>query len=81
LLASVELKMIKVSHKFLVRLKLNTLPAYHIAQLADLHPATLSKLVSGAEPIRPDDDRVIRLASVLGLSKEEAFEEVQEDST
>ena len=40
---------------------------------AGIHPNMLSKLVNGAIPIRPGDERVIRVGEVLGLSPEEVF--------
>lgn len=66
--------MLILSKKFITALKLNDLPAYKIAHLADLHPATLSKLLHGIEPIRPNDERVKRVAIILGLSMEEALD-------
>ena len=67
--------MTKVSDKFRIALKLNTLPAYRIAQKADVNPVTLSKLIHGIEPLKPNDERIQKVASVLGLSIAEAFEE------
>jgi plasmid maintenance system antidote protein VapI len=64
----------KVSRKFLIRVKLNEQPAYRIAQQAKIHPNTLSKLVHGAERIKPQDARVLAVGRVLGLSPEDCFE-------
>ena len=64
----------KVSQTFIIRLKLHSDPAYRIAQQADVNPTTLSKLINGAEPIRPDDDRILRVGRILGLEPEEVFE-------
>ncbi|MDA2927779.1 helix-turn-helix domain-containing protein [Acidobacteria bacterium AH-259-G07] len=68
----------KVSQEFLIRLKLNALPAYKIAQQAGVQPNTLSKLINGIEPVKPDDPRILKVAKVLGLSKQEVFEEATE---
>jgi len=66
--------MVKLSKKFVVRLKLNELPAYRIAQQAKVNPSFISKIVNGIEPVRLDDVRIHHVAEVLGLDKEEAFE-------
>ena len=64
----------KLSREFLVRLKLGSQPAYAVAQAADVHPATLSKLISGAERLRPGDPRIVAVGKVLGLTADECFE-------
>jgi len=64
-----------LSRRFIEAVKLSPLPAYTIAQLARLHPATLSKLVSGAEQPRPSDPRVLAVARVIGLEPSECFAE------
>ena len=64
----------KVSREFLIRLKLHSQPAYKIAQAAELHPNTLSKIINGMIPLKQDDPRVIRVGEVLGLAAEELFE-------
>jgi hypothetical protein len=66
--------MISVSEKFRTKIKLNDMPAYRIAQLAGLDPSTLSKLLCGIANIQENDLRVIRVGEVLGLTKEECFE-------
>jgi hypothetical protein len=66
--------MTKVSEKFLVRLKLHQLPGYRIAQMAGINPVTLSKLINGIEPLRPDDERIRRVGSIIGLKDSEVFE-------
>ncbi len=63
----------QVSRQLLIELKLNEKPQYKIAMQAGIHPNMLSKLVNGAIPIRPGDERVIRVGEVLGLSPEEVF--------
>ena len=64
----------RVSKKFLFRLKINDLPQYKLAQKADVDPNTLSKLIRGIEQVKPNDQRILRIATVLGLSEAEAFE-------
>ena len=64
----------KVSATFIIRLKLHSDPAYRIAQMAGVNPTTLSKLINGAEPVRPDDDRILRVGRILGLEPEEVFD-------
>ncbi len=64
----------KVSQTFIIRLKLHSDPAYRIAQMAGVNPTTLSKLINGAEPIRPDDDRILRVGRILGLEPDQVFD-------
>lgn len=59
---------------FLEKIKLNELKQYEIALKAGLHPATLSKIVNGAEPIKVGDPRVLSVAHVLGIPESEVFE-------
>ena len=66
--------MTTLSQQFLIRLKLNDLPAYKIAQLAGVNPGTLSKLVNGIEPARFDDARIWKVAQILGLNANEVFD-------
>ena len=63
----------KVSRVFLINLKLHKEPAYRLAQQAGVDPTALSKLINGAEPLRPDDDRILRVGKILGLSSDEVF--------
>jgi lambda repressor-like predicted transcriptional regulator len=68
--------MVKVSERFLIRLKLNELPAYRIAQQAGVNPNTLSRLINGIDPIKPKDERIIAVGKIIGLRPAECFEEV-----
>ena len=56
------------------RLKLHALPAYKIAHKAGIHPSTLSQLINGIEIIRENDPRILTVAKILGLRKDEVFE-------
>ncbi len=47
---------------------------YRIAHKAHLHPSTLSQLLNGIYPVKPNDPRVLAVGVVLGLSEEECFE-------
>lgn len=49
-----------------------------IAARAGLHPTTVSKIINALEPIQPGDERVLRLARVLGISPLDAFAVVRE---
>ena len=71
--------MVKVSKEFKTRLKLNDQPAYKLAIKAGINPNTLSKLINGIEPIKPNDERIGRIAQVLGLPLAEAFENTPEE--
>lgn len=67
----------QLSREFLIRLKLNERPAYKIAQEAGVDHVVLSRLIRGIEKVRgKKDDRIIRVARVLGLKAEEAFSDV-----
>ena len=66
--------MVKASREFLIRLKLNDEPIYRICQRAGVNASTLSRLINGIDPVKPGDERIIRVADVLGLSPEEAFQ-------
>lgn len=68
-----------LSRRFIALIKLGSRPAYRIAHDAGLHPATLSKLISGAERIKPQDPRVIAVGRVLGLEPSDCFEENARD--
>ena len=63
-----------ISRTFLIELKMNPQPQYRIAQQAGLHPNLLSKLVNGAVPVQPNDERLLRVGEVLGLTAKEVFE-------
>ena len=64
----------KISQTFIIRLKLHRDPAYRIAQMAGVNPTTLSKLINGAEPVRSDDDRILRVGRILGLEPDQVFD-------
>ena len=68
--------MVRVSREFKIRLKLADQPAYQLANQAGVNPSTLSKLVNGIEPVKSNDERIGRVAALLGLSSSEALEEV-----
>ncbi len=67
--------MTTLSQQFLIRLKLNDLPAYKIAQQAGVNPTTLSRLIHGIDRVRPGDPRIIAVGEIMGLSESECFEE------
>ena len=66
--------MVTVSREFKARLKLANRPAYRIATEAGVNPTTLSKIVHGAEIISMGDERVCKVARILGLPEDKAFE-------
>ena len=65
---------VKVSRRLVEAVKLARRPAYAIAWRAKLHPSVLSKLLHGAERVREDDPRVLRVARLVGVRPEDAFE-------
>ena len=71
--------MMTLSKQFLIRLKLHELPAYRLAQQAGVNPNTLSRLINGIDPVKPQDERIISVGQVIGLSPSECFEKESED--
>ncbi len=67
--------MARISREFLYRLKVSSeRPQYRTAQLAGVDPVRLSKLITGAELIKPQDSRILAVGAVLGLRPEDCFE-------
>ena len=71
--------MMTLSRQFLIRLKLHELPAYKIAQRAGVNANTLSRLINGIDPVKPQDERIISVGQGIGLSPSECFEKESED--
>jgi hypothetical protein len=65
---------VKISDKLRVAIFLDPRPAYLIAQAAGLHPSVLSKILNGIERVIPGDQRVLRVATLVGLKEVECFE-------
>ena len=63
-----------ISGRFIAAVKLHPMRNYVITHAAGLHPSTLSKLINGIELVKPGDQRVLRVAEIVGLSPEECFE-------
>jgi len=66
-----------ISQELVKRFRLSPLRGYQIAQLAGLHPSTLSKLVTGIEHPKNKDPRIIAVGRVLGLKPDECFEQAE----
>ena len=66
--------MVKPSEQFVIRLKLHDLPAYRIAQATGVNPNTLSRLINGIEPTKPQDSRILAVGRFLGLQASECFD-------
>ena len=69
--------MLSVSNKLKAAVKLNDVPAYRIAQKANVDPCTLSKLICGITQVKIDDPRVIAVGEILGIPPEDCFQEVE----
>ena len=65
--------MVQASRKLVEALKLHREPAYKLSWRIGLHPSTLSKLIHGAQPMQPDDARIIALGRELGLAPADCF--------
>ena len=63
-----------VSLKFRVAVKLGDAPVWRIAQRAGINPNVLSKILSGALRVKRGDPRVMKVATVVGLTPDECFE-------
>lgn len=72
--------MIKISKELRAALKLGDRPAYRMAIQAGLHPSTLSRLLHGAETVKPADARIIALGKLLGFSEADCFELSERES-
>ena len=68
-----------VSRKLVEAVKLSSLKGYEIAHQAEMHPSTLSRILNGIEDVLPGDDRVLRIANVLGLKPDECFERMENE--
>lgn len=64
---------LRCSRQLVAAVKLGTDPCYVTARRAGLTPSTLSRLLNGAERIRPDDPRVLAVAEAVGVPAERAF--------
>jgi hypothetical protein len=63
----------RLTKGFLIALRLHAWPQYRIAIEAGLVPSLLSKLLHGAEDIKPHDPRIARIGKILGLKPHECF--------
>ncbi len=70
----------RISKSLRAAIKLSEHRAYQIAHHAEVHPNVLSALINGIIPVRENDPRVLRIAQVVGITPEQAFEAVPEDS-
>jgi hypothetical protein len=73
------MKKVAVSRQFRIALKLHSAPAYRIAMEAGIHPSVLSRLLHGADYVRPNDLRVVAVGAVLGLNPADCFEALPSD--
>lgn len=62
-----------ISPELRTAIKLSRIPAYRFAQVAGVHPSTLSQWMNGILPVKDGDDRVLKLAELLGVAAEHAF--------
>ena len=51
---------------------------FELARRADMHPSQFSQIVNDIIPIQPGDERVKRIAAVLGVPVTEAFTVIKE---
>lgn len=68
--------MLLVSQALRDRIKLHHAPAYKLAiHIANCHPTTFSKLLSGAARVQPNDTRIVAVGQFVGLEPEACFED------
>ena len=67
-----------ISTKFREALRDAELPQYKIAWQAGIEPTVLSALLIGAKRCHDNDERIIAVGRVLGLTAAECFEEEAE---
>ena len=67
-----------ISNKLKAAIKLSPIPAYKIAQEAELDPSTLSKMVCGITRIKSGDSRILKVGQILGIQPDECFEKEKE---
>jgi transcriptional regulator with XRE-family HTH domain len=65
-----------ISERFRTAVKLSYLKSYELAHLAGMHPSVLSRILNGIDLVKPGDQRVAKVAGVLGIPIEECFDEV-----
>ena len=70
---------IRISKKFYEAVKLADKPGYKLAWKAGIHPVVLSKILHGYDQVKRNDERVLKVAKVIGLKPEECFEEEIKD--
>ena len=64
---------IRVSRDFYAAVKTSPERNYILAQRAGIHPAVLSRILHGAERLRPQDPRVLAVAREVGVPASRAF--------
>ncbi|MFH1446389.1 MAG: hypothetical protein ABIG43_03140 [Chloroflexota bacterium] len=69
----------RLSKRFIEKIKLSSIPAYKLAWEAGLHPNTLSKFITGYLKPKPFDERLLRVGELLGLDRDDVFE-AEEDA-
>ncbi|MFH1726872.1 MAG: hypothetical protein ABIA04_00450 [Pseudomonadota bacterium] len=69
----------KVSKALITAYKTSKIKGYKIAQKAKLNPSTFFQIMNSIIPIKYEDERVLRIAMVLGVVAKDAFEKVKED--
>ena len=66
-----------ISNKFREAVKLHPKPQYKLAWEAGINPTTLSQIVTGYIKPKVGDQRVIRVAELLGLKPSQCFKETE----
>ena len=64
---------LRISRDLFQAVKCSPQKGYVIAERAKIHPAVLSRILHGAERLRPRDSRVLAVARVVGVPAERAF--------
>lgn len=67
-------KRIFISKKLVQAIKNHRESALRIAVNNDINPSSLSRIINCIETVKPNDERILRLARYLGLNPEDCFE-------
>lgn len=65
---------VRISRDLFTAVKLSPTKSYVIAQRAGIDPVTLSRILHGAQRLRPGDPRVLAVAREVGVPAARAFE-------
>lgn len=63
-----------LNHKFISAIRKSPKRQYELARAVGLHFTTLSHIIIGAIDPKPNDERVLKIADLIGFPREKVFE-------